>query len=181
MVSKDHFNMHRNDCHQPNDFSQLSPSAHFHDELICLVFTTTLDNHLLSSPHDNLNNSPHGDSEGGYLDGVGNVPYGQVSLLSVFFLVLIMSCQGPSSSCAEEPNIFPSNSMEALLLLESAHANHQLWLTHQSLALQSIHQNMLKLQYNWLVLERAQKGLCNADKAIGHIWFLICQSGIPYL
>src|SRR5437899_9453455 len=75
--------------------------------------------------------------------------------------------------------VFPSNSMEAYLLLESACANHQLWLTCQSLALQSIHQNTLKLQYNQLTLERVQKGLCNTNKAISHIRFLIHQSSVP--
>ncbi|KIK71920.1 hypothetical protein PAXRUDRAFT_668637 [Paxillus rubicundulus Ve08.2h10] len=31
------------------------------------------------------------------------------------------------------------------------------------------------------MLERAQQGLHNANQMIGHIWFLICQSGVPIL
>jgi hypothetical protein len=93
LVSGDHFNVHWKDAsvppmypHHLNDLFQLAPSAHVHNDTISsLVLTTALDNCLLSSRHDNLNNSPGGDSDGSHSDEAGNVSSGQVSLFIMSF------------------------------------------------------------------------------------------------
>ncbi|KAI6003102.1 hypothetical protein EDD15DRAFT_2360985 [Pisolithus albus] len=62
----------------------------------------------------------------------------------------------------------PNNSAEAFLLLETACADRQI-----------VHRNTLTLQYNRLILEKAQEELRSADRLVGHVRFIIRKSGIP--
>ncbi|KAF8552932.1 hypothetical protein OG21DRAFT_1485773 [Imleria badia] len=71
----------------------------------------------------------------------------------------------------------PRSSREAYLLLETAQADRHILLARNSLAHHIIHRNMLVLQYNWMVLERAQDNLRAADHFIGHVRLLIRKSG----
>ncbi|KAI5992674.1 hypothetical protein EDD15DRAFT_2367940 [Pisolithus albus] len=73
----------------------------------------------------------------------------------------------------------PNNSAEAFLLLETARADRQVRLTRKNLALQIVHRNTLTLQYNRLILEKAQEELRSADRLVGHVRFSIRKSGIP--
>ncbi|KIM70783.1 hypothetical protein SCLCIDRAFT_6302 [Scleroderma citrinum Foug A] len=75
-------------------------------------------------------------------------------------------CQGPSVVVPT-----PSNSAEAYLLLETACADQQVQLTHKNLALKVVRCNMLMLQYNRLLLDKACQDLHTANCFVG--------SGIP--
>ena len=72
----------------------------------------------------------------------------------------------------------PSSTAEAYLLLETARADRQVWLTRQNLVHQIIHRNTLTLQYNRLMLEKAQDALCTADRFVGEVRTTIRQSGV---
>lgn len=69
------------------------------------------------------------------------------------------------------------NSREAYLLLEFARADHCILLTSKTHTHQIIHCNTFVLQYNQMVLERAQDDLHVADHFIGHVHLLIWKSG----
>ncbi|KAI6135893.1 hypothetical protein EDD17DRAFT_1771846 [Pisolithus thermaeus] len=71
----------------------------------------------------------------------------------------------------------PHSSREAYLLLEVAKADRCIFLACKALALQIIQCNMLVLQYNCMMLERAQKDICTADQFIRHVRLTIWQSG----
>ena len=58
------------------------------------------------------------------------------------------------------------------------HADRQVWLTRQNLAHQIIHCNTLTLQYNRLMLEKAQDELRAADRFVGQVRTTIRRSGI---
>lgn len=73
----------------------------------------------------------------------------------------------------------PRDMIKAYLLLEVTHANHQLHLMQWSLALQIVHHDILALQYNHILLKKAQEDLHLADHLIGSVWFIIHRSGIP--
>ena len=62
---------------------------------------------------------------------------------------------------------------EAYLLLEAACADCQVHLTQRELALQIIHCNTLTLQYNCMLLDKAQEDLHTADRFIRHVCFVI--------
>ena len=68
--------------------------------------------------------------------------------------------------------------IEAYLLLETARADRQVWVTRQALAHQIIHRNTLTLQYNRLMLEKAQGVLCTVDRFVGKVRTTIRQSGV---
>ena len=53
-----------------------------------------------------------------------------------------------------------------------------MWLTRQTLVHQIIHRNVLTLQYNCLVLEKAEEELRTADQFVGYVRARIRQSGI---
>ena len=72
----------------------------------------------------------------------------------------------------------PSSTAEAYLLLETARADWQVWLTRQNLVHQIIHRNTLTLQYNRLMLEKAQDKLRTADRFVGKVRTTIRQSGV---
>ena len=72
----------------------------------------------------------------------------------------------------------PSSTIEAYLLLEAARADQQVWLTRQNLVHQIIHCNTLTLQYNRLMLEKAQDELRAADRFVGQVCTTIRWSGI---
>ena len=72
----------------------------------------------------------------------------------------------------------PSSTIEAYLLLEAARADWQVWLTRQNLVHQIIHRNTLMLQYNNLMLEKAQDELHAADHFVGQVHTTIRWSGI---
>ncbi|KIM61925.1 hypothetical protein SCLCIDRAFT_120639, partial [Scleroderma citrinum Foug A] len=72
----------------------------------------------------------------------------------------------------------PSSTIEAYLLLETAHADRQVWVTRQALAHQIIHRNTLTLQYNRLMLEKAQGMLHTADQFVGKVCTTVRQSGV---
>ncbi|KIM57152.1 hypothetical protein SCLCIDRAFT_131182 [Scleroderma citrinum Foug A] len=87
-----------------------------------------------------------------------------------------------SQECQQGPSVIvptPSNSAEAYLLLETAHADQQVQLTRKNLALQVVHHNMLMLQYNCLLLDKAHQDLHTANHFMGCICFAIRRSGIP--
>ncbi|KAI6127272.1 hypothetical protein F5141DRAFT_1210637 [Pisolithus sp. B1] len=71
----------------------------------------------------------------------------------------------------------PCSSREAYLLLEVAKADQHIFLAREALTLQIIQHNMLILQYNRMMLERAQKDICTADQFIRHVWLTIWRSG----
>ena len=81
--------------------------------------------------------------------------------------------QGPSVIV-----LTPSNSTEAYLLLETTCADQQVQLTCKNLALQVIRHNMLTLQYNCLLLDKAHQDLHMANCFMGCICFAIRRSGI---
>ena len=71
----------------------------------------------------------------------------------------------------------PRSAREAYLLLEAARADRRIFLARKSLAHQIIHRNTLVLQYNRMVLERAQDDLHAADRFIGQVHFSIRRCG----
>ena len=73
----------------------------------------------------------------------------------------------------------PKDTAEVYLLLEATHANHQVHLTQRELALQIVHRNTLTLQYNCMLLDKAQEDLHTADCFISHVRFVIRKNGIP--
>ena len=81
--------------------------------------------------------------------------------------------QGPSVIV-----LTPSNSTEAYLLLETTCADQQVQLICKNLALQVIRHNMLTLQYNCLLLDKAHQDLHMANCFMGCICFAIRRSGI---
>lgn len=72
----------------------------------------------------------------------------------------------------------PSSAIEAYLLLEAARADQQVWLTRQNLVHQIIRRNTLTLQYNRVMLEKAQDELRAADRFVGHVRATIRRSGV---
>ncbi|KAF8449212.1 hypothetical protein L210DRAFT_3640836 [Boletus edulis BED1] len=71
----------------------------------------------------------------------------------------------------------PRNAREAYLLLEAARADCRILNACKTLAQQIIHRNTLVLQYNRIVLERAQDDLHAADRFVGQVRFWIRKSG----
>jgi len=72
----------------------------------------------------------------------------------------------------------PSSTIEAYLLLKAARADRQVWLTQQNLVHQIIRCNTLTLQYNRIMLEKAQDELRSADRFVGHVRATIRRSGV---
>ena len=70
----------------------------------------------------------------------------------------------------------PCSAQEAYLLLEAARADRCIILACKSLTRQIIHRNMLVLQYNRMVLERAQNDLHAADRFVRQVRLLIRKS-----
>ena len=70
----------------------------------------------------------------------------------------------------------PSSTVEAYLLLEATHADWKVWLARQTLVHQIVCRNTLMLQYNRLMLEKAQDELHAADCFVGHVRATIRQS-----
>lgn len=95
---------------------------------------------------------------------------------TVYVLICSNKSQSAESDIVVPP---PENSAEAHLLLETARADREVHLTRRNLALQIVHRNTLALQYNRLLLDRAQEGLRTADRFIGHVRFVIRKSGLP--
>ena len=71
----------------------------------------------------------------------------------------------------------PYNSMEAYLLLEAARSDRQISCMQMDLAVKIIHRNTIALQFNGLMLKRAQKDLHAADELVGYTHLSIRQSG----
>lgn len=71
----------------------------------------------------------------------------------------------------------PRSSREAYLLLEAARADRSIFLARQTLALQIVQRNTLVLQYNRMILERAQSDVRDADQFIGHVRLVVRRSG----
>lgn len=67
--------------------------------------------------------------------------------------------------------------MEAYLLLEAARSNRQISRMRTDLAVEIVHRNTIALQFNRLVLERAQNDLRAADELVGYVRLSIRQSG----
>ncbi|KAF8546448.1 hypothetical protein OG21DRAFT_1527823 [Imleria badia] len=88
--------------------------------------------------------------------------------------------QSPTSQSAESDIIVlpPGNSAEAHLLLEAAHTDWEVQLTCRNLVLQIVHRNTLMLQYNHLLLDKAQEDLWTTDRFIGHVHFVIRKSSV---
>ncbi|KAI6000003.1 hypothetical protein EDD15DRAFT_2362540 [Pisolithus albus] len=74
----------------------------------------------------------------------------------------------------------PCCSREAYLLLEVAKADQRIFLAHEALTLQIVQCNTLVLQYNRMMLERAQKDIRTADQFIGHVRLTIWGSGVTH-
>ena len=67
--------------------------------------------------------------------------------------------------------------MEAYLLLEAAQSDRQISCMQMDLAVEIIHHNTIALQFNRLVLKRAQKDLRTADELVSYVHLSIRQSG----
>ena len=62
-------------------------------------------------------------------------------------------------------------------MLEAAWVDWKIFFAHHTLAHQIIHWNTLVLQYNQVLLERAQDNLCAADQFVGNVQLVIWNSG----
>ncbi|KIM53386.1 hypothetical protein SCLCIDRAFT_11597 [Scleroderma citrinum Foug A] len=151
---------------QSDDVFHLSPFAWLQEYTICPVYNinNTAQACLNMTLGMQCNNS---NSEGGCSSSVapGDGPKDQ-------------SCKVPLEDTFLHVVPPPTSTAEAYLLLKTARANRQVWLTRQNLVHQIVHRNTLTLQYNHLMLEKAQDTLHTADRFMGKVHTTIRQSGV---
>ena len=67
--------------------------------------------------------------------------------------------------------------MEAYLLLEAAQSDRQISLMWKDLTYEIMHRNTIALQFNWIMLEQAERDLHAADELVGCVCLTIRESG----